>query len=219
MSDKLTRFAKEIDEYMRDDNKQVIKKVNDIIITNNNDPYQYHNKELINKIINLNDNFTENKLKCEKDVCCICLDNHKFDNYVFFKCNHYICINCFSQSEMRFGISNCPLCRKTIERCIYNDKYAIIALGTKTNVNMFLNGGYKNISFAYFPKYNGESNLIISDITYKDSDLNKERFVIHIEDLILSGYTIVIQDYNKMKRWFDDMMLKDHIFDIRFVRE
>jgi hypothetical protein len=220
--DIISEIINEIDRYIYGDKYIVNEIFREVInIKENIDPYCYHNPQLINKIkslIEIKEEINNNN----NSMCCICLENHILDDNIYFKCKHFVCRQCFIQSKMKLELSPCPLCRSLIEQCIYSDKYAIIALGIPVNYNTFANGGYKNISIVYFPNLEHHNNLshqIFENITYHDECAERHRLKNHIEDLIQHKYTVILQNYNKIKVWLSDVLLKEYIYDNRLIHE
>lgn len=214
----LSEIINSIDNYVYND-KNVIEQVRKEYTQQENqkDPYYFHDKKLIAKYKSYTDIY--NNIKENDDVCCICIDNHNLDSNVYFKCKHFVCVQCFEIAKMKFGLSQCPLCRCIIERCIFNNKYAIIALGTETKFNTFENGGYKSISIVYIPEYQNVKGKIIENIKYHDNNKPKEEFEIHLLTLMVEGYIIVFQNFYKVKRWLSDILLKDFIYNETILHE
>jgi len=204
----------EVDEYTFTD-KNLFKKLSDEIKNNDINELAFHDKNLIEKYKSYVAAYhnIKNNNDINNNVCCICIDEHTLEDNIYFKCKHFVCRYCFDMAKMSFGLSTCPLCRVVIDRCIYNDKYAIVALGIETKFNTFENGGYKNISVAYIPEYLGVKSVMIDDIKYYDGNKAKEDFEIHLFTLMTDGYIIVFQNYKKIKVWLSDILLKDFIYN------
>lgn len=209
----------EIDSYVFTDNNLLKKLSVEIKINNENENniLKYHDANLIKKYNSYVS--TYNYIKENNDVCCICIDEHSLEHNVYFSCKHFVCKQCFNMAKMTFSLSTCPLCRSVIERCIYSSKYAIIALGIETKYNTFENGGYKSISIAYIPEYLNMKNKVIENIKYHDGNKAKEEFEMHLFGLMTEEYTLVLQNFKKMKEWLSDMLLKDFIYDDNILHD
>lgn len=214
----------EIDKYVYSD-KYVIEQINDEykqLKIRENDPHYFHHKNLIIKYQSYvtkyhflkNENNENND-----DVCCICIDKHDFSENMYFKCTHYVCKSCFDIAKMNFGSSLCPICRCIIERIIFNEKYAIVALGAKTEFNKFENGGYESVCIVYIPEYKNMKNSVIKNIKYHDDNKPREEFEMLLLTLMTDEYTIIFQDFNKMKLWLSDILLKDFVYDNNIIHE
>jgi hypothetical protein len=62
-------------------------------------------------------------------------------------------------------------------------------------------------------------NKLFINITYHDDNEQRHLFAEHIEELLLNGYVVIMQDFYKIKRWLDDVMLKNFIYDTRIQHE
>jgi len=184
-------------------------------------PYQYHNPIIIERVIDMiEEYFRIMENKNNEEPCCICLESKSFEEKTYFKCKHFICVTCFAHSNLKMSINPCPLCRSPLERYILSDKYAVIALGEQTKHKIFDNGGYNSVSIVYFPDHPEFGiNKLFENITYHDENEHRILFSEHVEELMYNGYIIIMQDFNKMKKWLDCVMLKNLIYDIRIQHE
>jgi len=182
------------------------------------DPYYYCDKELMKKVDGLIKTFEKIKSMSE-DECCICLDTCDFKERSYFMCKHFVCNSCYDIYELGLMNARCPICRTIIQKFIFSDKYAIICTGIPTKLYTFENGGYKSVWIAYFPEYNGEKSTMFSGITYHDENKNKKEFVQRIDSLLNSGYAVILQNHNEVRRWMNEIMLKDLANDKRLIYE
>jgi hypothetical protein len=111
------------------------------------------------------------------------------------------------------------ICRAPIQVVKHSDRFAVICMGIPTKFYTFDNGGLKNISIVYFPKYNNESSTVYENITYHNENGQKDAFRERIYNLFDSGYTIMLQNHIELFKWFDAVMLKEFIYDRRFMLE
>lgn len=80
-------------------------------------PISYNCDKLVDKMNKLEEqlnNYSNNENN--KEMCPVCLNEIKENNYVLPSCNHKICISCFvlNLNKNRSSGNNCCLCRETI---------------------------------------------------------------------------------------------------------
>ncbi|AYV84112.1 MAG: hypothetical protein Hyperionvirus17_32 [Hyperionvirus sp.] len=179
-------------------------------------PYYYCEKQVMKKIENLQQAYV--KLYGDgslEEECCICLEKTKFEGRVYFSCKHFVCNMCYI--ELKILDSKCPICRAVICVSHFSEKYALMCTGVSTRLYTFENGGYNSIVMAYFPEYNNESHSIFSNITYHEENYNRTQFIIRIYKLLEDGYIILLQQPKELKKWMNEVMLKDLAADPRIV--
>jgi flagellar biosynthesis GTPase FlhF len=128
-----------------------------------NDTHQ----ELINDNININEN-----------ICTICLDNLKENNYVKTNCNHTFCLSCLLQ-HLKFN-NTCPCCRSSIEsirkndskQLSLNDVSNLIRLNIEQN-QLFLSQVSQEIKNNFVNSLlNNETSNVNNDIHFQNKLLN-----------------------------------------------
>lgn len=210
-----------IDEYIYGD-KLILEKIKKVVekIKPITDPYIHCDKTLIKKIEGYIDNY--NKLKNAtiiEEECCICLEESKFEQRSYFMCKHFVCNTCYNMSELKIGSSRCPICRTIIQQLSFTDKYAIICTGIPTKFYTFENGGYKTMCIVYFPEFEGEKCTTFVNITYYDENISRLEFIQKINLLFSNNYSIILQKHKEIRRWMNEVMLKDLVYDARFLYE
>lgn len=210
---------KRVHIYIHSD-KTIIESINKIVKNKkiDSDPYYYCNKDLIKKIEEQIKSFEKIKTADEEE-CCICLDKCQYNERSYFVCKHFVCNVCYGTSEFNSPHSKCPICRTVVQQIIFSDKYAIICTGIATKLYTFENGGYKSMCIAYFPDFNGEGSTMFNNITYYDENKNKYDFVQRVYDLLNNDYIVILQNHNEVKRWMNEIMLKDLVNDKRLIYE
>jgi hypothetical protein len=81
-------------------------------------PYHFHNPVIIEKILDMIETYNNIIETAIDEQCCICLDSKKFYEKTYFKCKHFVCIDCFVHADMKISHTPCPLCRCPIEKYI-----------------------------------------------------------------------------------------------------
>jgi hypothetical protein len=208
-----------VNDYVHGDDK-ILAAINEIVKSAKpeGNPHYYCDANLIKKIRDQIELF--NKLRdTDGDECCICLDKCQFCDRSYFMCKHFVCNGCYKISEFVPGDTRCPICRAVIQQYIFSDKYAIICTGIPTKLYTFENGGYRSVCICYFPEFKGENSTVFNGITYHDENENRKAFMQQVSSLLSSGYTVILQRYMEVKRWMQEMMMKDLVNDKRLIYE
>jgi len=200
-------LIKQIDSYIYGD-PYFVEKFEKCIYKNEtkkfSDPYYLCKKKLINKYTNYIEKY---KILSNEnlDVCSVCLEKHQYYEYIYFKCNHYICDSCFKLLDFKNNLNLCPLCRSTINVCPYNDKYAILCVG----MNKKLNSNQKNIlvSLIYFPEFKNRKNTNYVNISQNENCKKKMKFMENIFELLDLKYIIIFQDHNMILDWIKSIKI------------
>ena len=214
---KAQQALERINNYIHTD-KTIVDRIDEIaknIRSETDNPYYYCDKSLINKIHELIKSY--HKLNADANAeCCICLDKCEFKEREYFVCRHFVCKTCYQISN-KYKDTKCPICRTVIHRCTFSEKYALICTGLPAKFNIFDNGGYKSICIAYFPAH--EVCTIFSDITYYDDNEQRIKFVEKVNKLLESGYSIILQDHVEVRKWMNEIMLKEFATNKSFINE
>lgn len=151
--------------------------------------------DINNKIINDEEDYE----------CCVCLESYKKSDLVYATCKHSLCNGCFKKVHKK----ECPICKIALKGFYYDGKYAIVCLGEPTKMHTFENGGYASIKVLFLPELEEQRYKIYRTITYRDEDPEKTQFVADLIDMSNKGYRIVVQDFKKTKKWFNEIMIYD----------
>ena len=173
-------------------------------------PYYFCDNILIKKI-EMQRLFYEKISKDLDEECCVCLEKIKFVDKIYFVCKHFVCVYCFLGFK-KFD-SKCPICRSNIKMVNYTNKYVLLATGFPIKINTFENGGYHSICLAYFPVFHHEKSTIFKNITYHKHNPNRKEFIAKMNTLFENGYNIVFQQEKELKKWINDINLKELILD------
>lgn len=168
-----------------------------------NDLFFYVDCNLIDNIVKF-----QRRLKDIRDdenmyECCVCYDEIKKRDTVYMNCSHNVCIGCMKMIKD----GKCPMCRGKIWDTYDNDKFCIVSLGEPTDKYNFDNGGYKSVKLTFLPPHNGRDIIVIKNLKYNENDPKKEMFNFIIDQCIDSGYSIIIQDKEKFKKWAEYVYL------------
>jgi hypothetical protein len=179
-------------------------------------------------------------------MCCVCYnpydDNEDPESVVpiYLDCGHKLCKKCYGnliENVIEIPQNNthihdplkikvigtikvmkklCPLCRRPIDQILMNKdgKYAVMCLGKPAQTRVFDNGGYYGANILIFPEEKWES---WNNITF---DKDNYKFADRINELYNNGYMLVVQDYEEVCHWLEEILLKDLLtnFEGRIIK-